>query len=146
LIKAIESFQTGKGTKLATFAARCIENEILMHLRSLNKTSKDVTLHDLIGTDKEGNEITLIDIVGKKNEDIVDKVQPKIERSEIPENLDMFDDREKEVVIDRSGLEHSGDVRTQRKIAKELGISRSYVSRIEKRALIKLYNEFYKVK
>jgi RNA polymerase sporulation-specific sigma factor len=79
LIKAIESFQAGKGTKLATFAARCIENEILMHLRSLKKTRKDVSLHDPIGTDKEGNEITLIDILGTETDEVLDKVQLKIE-------------------------------------------------------------------
>jgi len=146
LIKAIESFQTGKGTKLATFAARCIENEILMHLRSLKKTRKDVSLHDPIGTDKEGNEITLIDILGTESDDVADKVQLKIEKSKIYKNLDILDDREKEVVIGRFGLVHGGDERTQREIAKELGISRSYVSRIEKRALMKLYHEFYKAK
>ncbi|MDQ0493189.1 MULTISPECIES: RNA polymerase sporulation sigma factor SigK [Paenibacillus] len=146
LIKAIESFQTGKGTKLATFAARCIENEILMHLRSLKKTRKDVSLHDPIGTDKEGNEITLIDILGTDTDDIVDKVQLKIEKSKIYRNLDILDEREKEVVIGRFGLEAGGDERTQREIARELGISRSYVSRIEKRALMKLYHEFYKQK
>jgi len=146
LIKAIESFQTGKGTKLATFAARCIENEILMHLRSLKKTRKDVSLHDPIGTDKEGNEITLIDILGTDTDDIVDKVQLKIEKSKIYRNLDILDEREKEVVMGRFGLEAGGEERTQREIARELGISRSYVSRIEKRALMKLYHEFYKQK
>ncbi|MFX3634612.1 MAG: sigma-70 family RNA polymerase sigma factor [Candidatus Pristimantibacillus sp.] len=127
LVKAIESFQIGKGTKLATFAACCIENEILMHLRSLKKTRKDVSLHDPIGKDKEGNEITLIDILGTEADDIVDKVQLKIEKSKIYKNLDILDDREKEVVIGRFGLDHGGDERTQREIAKELGISRSYV-------------------
>lgn len=146
LIKAIESFRPNKGTKLATFAARCIENEILMHLRSLKKTRKDVSLHDPIGTDKEGNEITLIDILGSEADDIVDAVQLKIEKSKIYRNLDILDDREKEVVIGRFGLEAGGEERTQREIAKELGISRSYVSRIEKRALMKLYHEFYKQK
>nr|WP_253300788.1 RNA polymerase sporulation sigma factor SigK [Paenibacillus lautus] len=146
LIKAIESFRPNKGTKLATFAARCIENEILMHLRSLKKTRKDVSLHDPIGTDKEGNEITLIDILGTEADDIVDAVQLKIEKSKIYRNLDILDDREKEVVIGRFGLEAGGEERTQREIAKELGISRSYVSRIEKRALMKLYHEFYKQK
>lgn len=146
LIKAIESFRPNKGTKLATFAARCIENEILMHLRSLKKTRKDVSLHDPIGTDKEGNEITLIDILGSEADDIVDAVQLKIEKSKIYRNLDILDEREKEVVIGRFGLEAGGEERTQREIAKELGISRSYVSRIEKRALMKLYHEFYKAK
>ncbi|WIV18360.1 RNA polymerase sporulation sigma factor SigK [Paenibacillus polygoni] len=146
LIKAIESFQQGKGTKLATFAARCIENEILMHLRSLKKTRKDVSLHDPIGTDKEGNEITLIDILGTEADEVMDKVQLKIEKSKIYQNLDILDDREKEVVVGRFGLVTGGEERTQREIAKELGISRSYVSRIEKRALMKLYHEFYKSK
>jgi len=143
LIKAIESFSPNKGTKLATFAARCIENEILMHLRSLMKTRKDVSLHDPIGTDKEGNEITLIDILGTEADDVVDKVQLKIEKSKIYKNLDILDEREKEVVVGRFGLELGGEERTQREIA---GISRSYVSRIEKRALMKLYHEFYKAK
>ncbi|SDO38856.1 RNA polymerase, sigma 27/28 subunit, RpsK/SigK [Paenibacillus sp. yr247] len=146
LIKAIESFSPNKGTKLATFAARCIENEILMHLRSLKKTRKDVSLHDPIGTDKEGNEITLIDILGTEADDVVDKVQLKIEKSKIYRNLEILDEREKEVVVGRFGLELGGEERTQREIAKELGISRSYVSRIEKRALMKLYHEFYKAK
>lgn len=146
LIKAIESFSPDKGTKLATFAARCIENEILMHLRSKKKTRKDVSLHDPIGTDKEGNEISLIDILGTEADDVIDKVQLKIEKSKIYRNLDILDEREKEVVVARFGLETGGEERTQREIAKSLGISRSYVSRIEKRALMKLYHEFYKSK
>src|SRR6478609_9435357 len=110
LIKAIESFSPNKGTKLATFAARCIENEILMHLRSLKKTRKDVSLHDPIGTDKEGNEITLtlIDILGTEADDVVDRVQLKIERSKIYRNLDILDEREQEVIRGRFGLDHGG--------------------------------------
>lgn len=146
LIKAIESFSPDKGTKLATFAARCIENEILMHLRSLKKTRKDVSLHDPIGTDKEGNEITLIDILGTDSDEVAEKVQMKIEKSKIYAHLDILDEREQEVIRGRFGLDHGGEERTQREIAKELGISRSYVSRIEKRALMKLYHEFYKKK
>ncbi len=96
--------------------------------------------------DKEGNEITLIDILGTEADDVVDKVQLKIEKSKIYRNLEILDDREKEVVVGRFGLELGGEERTQREIAKELGISRSYVSRIEKRALMKLYHEFYKAK
>lgn len=146
LIKAIESYKPNKGTKLATFAARCIENEILMHLRSLKKTRKDVSLHDPIGTDKEGNEITLIDILGTEADDVVDMVQYKIERKKVYSHLHILDRREQEVIKGRFGLEQGGEERTQREIAKELGISRSYVSRIEKRALMKLYHEFYKTK
>jgi RNA polymerase sporulation-specific sigma factor len=143
LIKAIESFSEGKGTKLATYAARCIENEILMHLRALKKVKKDVSLHDPIGTDKEGNEITLIDVLQEDSEDIADFIQLKMEKKQIYEYIHVLDDREKEVIVGRFGLDLEEE-RTQREIAKELGISRSYVSRIEKRALMKLFHEFYK--
>jgi len=105
-----------------------------------------VSLHDPIGTDKEGNEITLIDILGSGADDLLLTVDLNIEKSKIYRNLDILDDREKEVVVGRFGLDTGGEERTQREIAKELGISRSYVSRIEKRALMKLYHEFYKVK
>ena len=145
LIKAIESYQVDKGTKLATYAARCIENEILMHLRSLKKTKKDVSLHDPIGTDKEGNEITLIDVLGTETDEVVDAVQLKLESNKIYEHIHILDDREKEVIIGRFGLDQDKE-KTQREIARELGISRSYVSRIEKRALMKLFNEFYRTK
>lgn len=140
LIKAIESFQPDKGTKLATYAARCIENEILMHLRSLKKTRKDVSLHDPIGTDKEGNEITLIDVLGTDSDEIVDMVQLKLEKAKIYSRLNLLDEREQEVIRGRFGLP-DGEEKTQREIAEELGISRSYVSRIEKRALTKLLHE-----
>lgn len=143
LIKAIESYQTNKGTKLATYAARCIENEILMHLRSLKKVRKDVSLHDPIGTDKEGNEITLIDVLGTDRDEIAEQVQMKIEKRKIYEHIHILDEREQEVIRWRFGLEGEKE-RTQREIARELGISRSYVSRIEKRALIKLFHEFYR--
>lgn len=143
LIKGIESYQSNKGTKLATYAARCIENEILMHLRSLKKIRKDVSLHDPIGTDKEGNEITLIDVLGSEQDEVINKVQFKIEKAKVYNFLHILDEREKEVVIGRFGL-INGEEKTQREIAKELGISRSYVSRIEKRALMKLFNEFYR--
>ncbi|MDQ0205480.1 RNA polymerase sporulation sigma factor SigK [Alkalicoccobacillus murimartini] len=143
LIKAIESYSEGKGTKLATYAARCIENEILMHLRALKKVRKDVSLHDPIGTDKEGNEITLIDVLQEDAADIVDVIQTKMEKKQIYEYIHVLDDREKEVIVGRFGLSLEEE-RTQREIAKELGISRSYVSRIEKRALMKLFHEFYK--
>jgi len=117
-----------------------------MYLRSLRKTRKDVSLHDPIGQDKEGNEITLSDILGTEPDEVVDKVQLKIEKSKIYENMDILDEREQEVIRSRFGLNGGGGERTQREIARELGISRSYVSRIEKRALMKLYHEFYKSK
>ena len=143
LIKAIESYSPGKGTKLATYAARCIENEILMHLRSLKKTRKDISLNDPIGQDKEGNEISLIDVLKSKNKDIVDEISLNMEKRRIYEYLHILDEREKEVVIARFGLDNHKEL-TQREIAKKLNISRSYVSRIEKRPLMKLFNEFYR--
>ncbi|MNC14606.1 RNA polymerase sigma-K factor precursor [compost metagenome] len=105
-----------------------------------------MSLHDPIGTDKEGNEITMIDILGSETDDVIKEVDLKIEKSKIYRNLDILDEREKEVVLGRFGLDTGGEERTQREIAKDLGISRSYVSRIEKRALMKLYHEFYKAK
>ncbi|MFZ3588247.1 RNA polymerase sporulation sigma factor SigK [Bacillus sp. DJP31] len=143
LIKAIESYSHGKGTKLATYAARCIENEILMHLRALKKTKKDVSLHDPIGQDKEGNEISLIDVLKSESEDVIDTIQLNMELEKIKEYIDILDDREKEVITGRFGLDLQKE-KTQREIAKELGISRSYVSRIEKRALMKMFHEFYR--
>lgn len=143
LIKAIESFSEGKGTKLATYAARCIENEILMHLRALKKTKKDVSLHDPIGQDKEGNEISLIDVLKCEEEDIINKIQKAMELEKMNKYIGILDEREKEVIIGRYGLDLQEE-KTQREIAKELGISRSYVSRIEKRALMKMFHEFYR--
>lgn len=143
LIKGIESFSPGKGTKLATYAARCIENEILMHLRALKKTKKDVSLQDPIGQDKEGNEISLIDILKAENADVVELIQLNMEVEKIQEYLQILDSREKEVIIGRYGLGLKDEL-TQREIAKKLGISRSYVSRIEKRALMKIFHEFYR--
>ncbi|WP_335869280.1 RNA polymerase sporulation sigma factor SigK [Bacillus sp. 2205SS5-2] len=143
LIKAIESFSEGKGTKLATYAARCIENEILMHLRALKKTKKDVSLQDPIGQDKEGNEISLIDILQSEAEDVIDTIQLNMEIEKVRKYICVLDAREKEVIIGRFGLDMK-DEKTQREIAKELGISRSYVSRIEKRALMKMFHEFYR--
>ncbi|CAM3102285.1 RNA polymerase sporulation sigma factor SigK [Sporolactobacillus spathodeae] len=140
LIKAIENYSTGRGTKLATFAARCIENEILMHFRSLKKTRKDVSLNDPIGQDKEGNAIALIDILKSKNRDIGDEISLTEDINKIRDALDVLDHRETEVIIDRFGLNDQEEL-TQREIAKKLAISRSYVSRIEKRALMKIYNE-----
>ena len=143
LIKAIESYSEGKGTKLATYAARCIENEILMHLRALKKTKKDVSLHDPIGQDKEGNEISLIDILKSETDDVIETIQLSMELEKVRKYICVLDEREKEVIVGRFGLELKEE-KTQREIAKELGISRSYVSRIEKRALMKMFHEFYR--
>lgn len=144
LIKAIENYSPGKGTKLATFAARCIENEILMVLRAAKKTRKDVSLNEPVGTDKEGNEMSLIDLLGTDPDEVHNLVANQLERSKIYKHMHVLDGREKEVIAYRFGLVYGGEERTQREIANALGISRSYVSRIEKRALMKLYQAFMK--
>lgn len=143
LIKGIESFSVGKGTKLATYAARCIENEILMHLRALKKVKKDVSLHDPIGQDKEGNEISLIDILEAESENVIEYIQLNMEIAKMQDYFSILDKREKEVIIYRYGLNNHNEM-TQREIAKMLNISRSYVSRIEKRALMKVFHEYFR--
>lgn len=143
LIKGVESFHPNRGTKLATYAARCIENEILMHLRSLKKVRKDVSLHDPIGQDKEGNEISLMDILEAENENILEYIQLNMEIEKMKKYFQVLDEREKQVIIHRYGLNQQKEM-TQREIAKRLNISRSYVSRIEKRALMKVFREYYR--
>lgn len=143
LIKGVESFKEGRGTKLATYAARCIENEILMHLRALKKVSKDISLQNPIGQDTEGNEISLIDILEAENEDIVEFIQLNMQIEKMQIYFEVLDNREREVIVFRYGLNGYEEM-TQREIAKRLQISRSYVSRIEKRALMKVFREYYK--
>ncbi|SIS49962.1 RNA polymerase, sigma 27/28 subunit, RpsK/SigK [Virgibacillus pantothenticus] len=143
LIKGVESYSSGKGTKLATYAARCIENEILMHLRALKKVKKDVSLHDPIGQDKEGNEISLIDILEAENQNIIEFIQLNMEIEKMEDYFAILDKREREVIVYRYGLNDEKEL-TQREIAKKLNISRSYVSRIEKRALMKVFHEYYR--
>lgn len=141
LIKAINTFNPGKGTRLATYAARCIENEILMHLRFMKKVRAEVSLYDPIGIDKEGNEITLIDVLGTHPEVVSEMVENRFEQKRLQEKVCHLTRREKKVLELRFGLQ-DGDRKTQREIARSLGISRSYVSRIEKRAISKLAKEF----
>lgn len=137
LIKAINTFDPGKNTRLATYAARCIENEILMHLRATKKTRGEVLLFDPIGADKEGNEVTLLDILGTDADMVADRVERRIESQRLRETLTGLSRREKKILELRYGL-LDGVRQTQREISKLLGISRSYVSRIEKRAIHKL--------
>lgn len=140
LIKAINTFKPDKGTRLATYAARCIENEILMHLRSIKKTKGEVSIHDPIGVDREGNEISLIDVLGTEQDIVADTVELLHEQQRVLSKLSTLSKRERKVLIMRYGLFNSYK-KTQREIAKKLGISRSYVSRIEKKALEKLTKE-----
>lgn len=142
LIKAIDSFKIGKGTRLATYAARCIENEILMLFRNNKKTKGEVYLQDPIGIDKEGNEICLIDVLSSEEDSVVEAVENSLQVKALYNKMkSALNDREKEIIQMRYGL-LDGDVKTQREIALILGISRSYVSRIEKKALKKLFKEF----
>ncbi|MBE3555995.1 MAG: RNA polymerase sporulation sigma factor SigK [Firmicutes bacterium] len=138
LIKAVDTYEPNKGTKLATYAARCIENEILMHLRAIKHSRQDVSLNDPIGMDAEGNEITLEDILSADDENVPEIVEVLINSAEIQERLKTLEPREQEILIERFGL-GGQEEKTQREIAKRMGISRSYVSRIEKRALTKLW-------
>lgn len=138
LIKAISTFNINKGTRLATYAARCIENEILMTIRANKKSKGEVSLQEPIGIDKEGNEISLLDILGTDRDDILDEVHLKLQSKKLYQAINrVLKDREKIIVELRYGL-IDGGCKTQREIAAMLGISRSYVSRIEKRAIEKL--------
>lgn len=141
LIKAIDSFDRHKGARLATFAARCIENEILMHIRATSKRRHEVLLHDPIGKDREGNEITLIDILGTDAEYVLEEVDKKIAEAKLYAIIKRLQARERHVLAMRFGLP-AGGRKTQKEIAGTLGISRSYVSRIEKKVLAKIAGEF----
>lgn len=141
LIKGIESFDYTKGTKLATYASRCIENEILMLIRNSKKNKNEVFLQEPIGVDKEGNEISLIDILNSGEDTIVDIVEQKIAIKKMYSKLnDILSEKEQIIIKLRYGL-IDGKIKTQKEIAKKLNISRSYVSRIEKKALDKLNKE-----
>ncbi len=137
LIKAIDSFDSSKG-KLSTYASRCIDNELLMMLRAKKKTSREVSLYEPIGTDREGNEISLLDIIEQEQLDIVARIEVQKQLGLLPDLIEVrLNDREKEIIRLRYGLADGHEV-TQREIGRILGISRSYVSRIEKKALEKL--------
>jgi len=141
LIKAIKTFNSGKSTRLATYASRCIENEILMHLRSKKKNRAELSLFDSIGIDKEGNEIQFIDILGTDSELVTEEVESILDKEKLWKHIKTLSPQERKVLVMRFGLT-DGAKRTQKDIAKKLGISRSYVSRIEKRAVNRLTERF----
>ena len=143
LIKGIDSYKPSKNTKITTYAARCIQNEILMYFRGTKKTNADVSLNDSIGFDKEGNEINLMDVIKDTTPDIADFIYEKDMLEKLEKNLSVLTPREKKIIEKRYGLNNTKEL-TQKEIAKEMHISRSYVSRIEKRALIKIFKEFLK--
>ncbi len=141
LIKAVDTFDVGKG-RLATYACRCIDNELLMLLRSKKKISREVSLFEPIGQDKEGNEIHLMDVIEQQQPDIIEKMEFNSRREKLVRLMERcLTEREKEIVIMRYGLNGTEEI-TQNEIGNSLGISRSYVSRIEKKALQKLREGF----
>jgi len=138
LIKGINTYNPNKGARLSTYAARCIDNEILMSIRSNKKINLEQSLHDPIGSDKEGNEINLLDILGTDIDEILNEVDLKLQTRELYNQInEELDDREKSIIKSRYGLNNQA-TKTQREIADQLGISRSYVSRIENKVIKKL--------
>lgn len=145
LIKGIDSYSTSKGTRITTYCARCIENEILMYFRSNKKTNRNVSLNESIGYDKDGNEITYLDILKTPKPEYIKNLHMKDNINLLKNYMNILSEREKLILTRRYGL-YNNDEFTQKEIAKELHISRSYVSRIEKRALTKILREFIRNK
>lgn len=141
LIKAIDSFDAGRG-RLATYACRCIDNELLMLFRGKKKTAREISLYESIGQDKEGNEIRLLDVIVAQQADVLETIEGDINRRKLKRALrESLTEREREIILLRYGLKGQREF-TQNEIGQLLGISRSYVSRIEKKALQKLKREF----
>lgn len=143
LIKGIDSYSINKGVKLTTYAAKCAENEILMYLRSNKKYNNNMSLDDIIGHDKDGGDITLIDVLKENSTSIESAIEFKDNIRNLSKYLNVLNKRELEIIKMRYGLLNEEE-KTQKEISKKLHISRSYVSRIEKRALIKMLREFIK--
>ena len=145
LIKAINTYDISKGHRLVTYAARCIENELLMMLRQEKKTSKNTSLYEPIGIDKEGNEIHLLDILGTQETDLIKKIEQKENIKRIYEELEKMEmNKEKKTLIMRYGL-YGREPMTQKEVADLMGISQSYISRLEKRIILRLRREIVKM-
>ena len=143
LIKGVDTFSNDKGVRITTYCARCIENEILMYFRSNNKTTKNISINESIGYDKDGNEISIMDVLKAPKPDFIEDITLKDNIKLLNDYMNILTKREKEILLRRYGL-GGYDEQTQKVIAKELKISRSYVSRIEKRALTKILREYIK--
>ena len=143
LIKGIDSFSPNKNVKLTTYIAKCAENEILIYFRADKKNSKNVSLYDGISYDKDGNEVTILDVLKTTDPDFAEEIYKNDNIKLLKEYMKILAPREKEVLTKRYGLDGQDEI-TQKEIAKNLGISRSYVSRIEKRAITKILREFIK--
>lgn len=143
LIKGVDTFLSSKGNRLTTYCAKCIQNEILMYFRSNNKNNKNISLNEPIGFDKEGNEISILDVLKTPKPDFLDEIQLKDNVHLLNQYMNVLTEREKDIIKKRYGL-IGQEEQTQKMIASKMHISRSYVSRIEKRALTKILREFIK--
>ena len=143
LLKAVDNYNPGKGSKLATYAARCIDNELLMYFRGKKKRAKDISIYEPIGTDKEGNQIHLFDVLEEETVDVVEQMEHEKDLATLRRLLpSVLSDREYQIISMRYGIGRNAHI-TKREAAQRLGISRSYVSRIEKKALGKLREAFF---
>lgn len=145
LIKGVDTYKKNHNVKITTYCARCIDNEILMYFRKNNKYNNDISINEPIGYDKDGNPIEILDVIKMEDVDFSDDLELKDNIKLLNKYLSVLTKREKEIIIDRYGLDNKKSL-TQKMISKKLNISRSYVSRIEKRALTKLLREFIKDK
>lgn len=143
LIKGVDTYKAGHNVRITTYCARCIENEILMYFRKNNKYSNDISINESIGYDKDGNPIEILDVLKVDDVDFSLEIDLKDKIKLLNKYMDVLTPREKKIIVDRYGLNNQ-DGLTQKSISKKLGISRSYVSRIEKRALSKLLREYMK--
>ena len=145
LIKGVDTYKENHNVKITTYCARCIDNEILMYFRKNNKYKNDISINDPIGYDKDGNPIEILDVIKTEDVDFSEDIELKDNIKLLIKYLNVLTKREREIIIDRYGLDNKKSL-TQKNISKRLGISRSYVSRIEKRAITKLLREFIKDK
>ena len=145
LIKGVDTFQPNKNVRITTYCARCIENEILMYFRKNNKYGKDISINDSLGYDKDGNSIMIQDVLKTEDVNFCEDIELKDNIKLLYKYLDVLNPRERDIINSRYGLNNSNSL-TQKKISKRLGISRSYVSRIEKRAITKILREFIRNK
>ncbi|HSQ88049.1 RNA polymerase sporulation sigma factor SigE [Romboutsia sp.] len=144
LIKAVNTFKLNKNIKLATYASRCIENEILMYLRKNNKKKIEVSFDEPLNVDLDGNELLLSDVLGTENDEIYKIIEEEIDKDLLVMALDRLSDREKQIMELRFGLTNRGRERTQKEVANMLGISQSYISRLEKKIISRLKKEMKK--
>ena len=144
LIKAINTFKTDKNIKLATYASRCIENEILMHLRRSARTRTEVSIDEPLNVDWDGNELLLSDILGTEDDVIYKDIEDEIDKNLLEQALDILSDRERTIIELRFGLGHNDEELTQKEVAELLGISQSYISRLEKKIMSRLKKEILK--